>query len=757
MAFDRKSVERVLGILGELGIEALPGAPIVRWFENIDRLGVDPRDCLLEFLLRQGLAESPILHVLSNHRDWVTSAVYAPDDTVLTASNDHSVRFWDSESGRELHRLDLGASPRFYSGRPQLSADGTRVLIPTVDGRVHVGEWKGQDHLTVLSAGRDITRAALSRDGDVVVAGLKDNTALLWLDVTAAPIVLGEPADDDLLFVSAVAISAGGRHAAVGSSNGLLRIWRVGAHPGPPIVLPGATDYLNSVLFGMNDELVAAASDDRRGYLWRWRDSSTPTVLEGNKGEANHIELSRNGRRAVTAGVDKTARVWTDSGIPVAVLGGFHDELLDVTFSPDNEGALVAAASADGTAAIFDVNAGRRLLTLRSHSGTAFTARFNGDGSKVVTSCADTKARIWRVSSGTTFRGHEDRANSAALDPDGKTMVSASDDTTVRHWDLASGRQLKVLRVHTGPVNEAAWSPDGHLVATAGIDGISYLWKPRSTSPPIAISVVDLGPGPSSAAADPAQAAAAVPSTQAFDYGIISVSFSADGQRLLLATRRELLIYRVGDQHLLHRFRLVKPGSDPNPFEVATGATFSPDSQFILTAQLDKTARLRRAADGNVVRELGEDEQNSYPDAVYSAAFNDLGTRVVVANGDGALRIFTTANGQLVIRLVGQWGQLRSAAFSHGNGGLVAAGDTTGRLHVWRETGQLVMVSRAHAERINSLEFSRDNKWLLSASDDRMVRWHPVEQLPSLPKLVAAAGERVYGAAANTVHPTGGA
>jgi WD40 repeat protein len=206
------------------------------------------------------------------------------------------------------------------------------------------------------------------------------------------------------LFVSAVAVSASGRHVTAASSDGFVRVWPVRARPGTPIVLPGAADYVNTIVFGRNDQLVAAASDDHRGYLWRWRSSPTPTVLEGHEAEVNHIVLSRSGRRAVTAGVDKMARVWTDDGVLVAVLGGHHDELLDASLSPDREGTLAATASADGTTGIFDVATSRRLLTLRAHSGTVFTAQFAPDGSRLVTASADTRARTWRVAASKTFR-----------------------------------------------------------------------------------------------------------------------------------------------------------------------------------------------------------------------------------------------------------------------------------------------------------------------------------------------------------------
>jgi WD40 repeat protein len=92
-----------------------------------------------------------------------------------------------------------------------------------------------------------------------------------------------------------------------------------------------------------------------------------------------------------TASLDGTARVWeTSTGEPIATLT--HDDVVDtVSFSPD--GQRLATASRDGTARVWEASTGEPIATL-THDAEVDTVSFSPDGQRVATASRDGTARI---------------------------------------------------------------------------------------------------------------------------------------------------------------------------------------------------------------------------------------------------------------------------------------------------------------------------------------------------------------------------
>jgi dipeptidyl aminopeptidase/acylaminoacyl peptidase len=71
------------------------------------------------------------------------------------------------------------------------------------------------------------------------------------------------------------------------------------------------------------------------------------------------------------------------SGRELHVLRGHEDWVVSAQFSPDGKTAVTA--SEDGTARLWDVASGRQLEVLRGDDGALLSAQFSADGNSVLT------------------------------------------------------------------------------------------------------------------------------------------------------------------------------------------------------------------------------------------------------------------------------------------------------------------------------------------------------------------------------------
>jgi roadblock/LC7 domain-containing protein len=192
----------------------------------------------------------------------------------------------------------------------------------------------------------------------------------------------------------------------------------------------------------------------------------------------NAAAFSPDGRLLATASDDRTARLWdAATGQEVRQLTGHTAAVTAAAFSPD--GRLLATASTDETARLWDVATGQEVRQLTGHTGWVNAAAFSPDGRLLATASADRTARLWDAATGQEARrltGHTASVLSAAFSPAGRLVATASADRTARLWDVTTGQEVRQLSGHTASVLSAAFSPDGRLVATASDDQTAMIW-----------------------------------------------------------------------------------------------------------------------------------------------------------------------------------------------------------------------------------------------------------------------------------------
>ena len=195
---------------------------------------------------------------------------------------------------------------------------------------------------------------------------------------------------------------------------------------------------------------------------------------------------------------------------------------------------------------------------------------------------------------------------------------------------------------------------------------------------------------------------------------VVSASFSPDGRQVVTAS--------------MDKTARVWNLSGPTPVSTVlaghTGpvrsASFSPDGRQVVTASEDKTARVWNLSGPTPVSIV----LAGHTAAIWSASFSPDGRQVVTASWDNTARVWDLSGPTPVSTvLAGHTGPVRSASFSpDGRQVVTAAEDKTAR--VWNLGGPTPVstVLAGHTGRVLSASFSPDGRQVVTASWDNTAR-----------------------------------
>ena len=432
-----------------------------------------------------------------------------------------------------------------------------------------------------------------------------------------------------------------------------------------------------------SDGRLYSASGDGEVLIWE-KGKTKPlsaireiATLKGHKSTINYVSWNPDGTMLATASDDNAARIWdVVSGDLISVLTGHSNPIEHLAWNPS--GTMLATASIDSTARLWDIENGSLIAVLRGHEDRVSDIAWNPSGTKLAAVSYDKTLRIWEASAGKellTIRGHSEWVNTVAWSPDGTKIATASADNTARLWDAVTGNNIAVLKGHTQVVRHITWNPQGTRLATASWDNTGRIWDAK-TGKEIAI-------------------------LKGHSASVNHIAWDPTGR--LLATASLDGTARIwngitGEQvHVLkgHRSKVNYVNWNPQGTRVATAAD-------------ENTARIWNVAKGIEIGVLdGTGNTTSH------IAWNPDGTRLATAGNDGVAHIWDVAGLSC--------GVCGSLSVSLRSGQFVLAGDNSIAVVRSREKDQLPKIFK-HAYTVIQAFISANGENLITISEDAISR-----------------------------------
>ncbi|HYT91211.1 MAG TPA: WD40 repeat domain-containing protein, partial [Gemmataceae bacterium] len=303
-----------------------------------------------------------------------------------------------------------------------------------------------------------------------------------------------------------------------------------------------------------------------------------------------------------------------------------------------------------------------------------------------VLASASNDLSVWDASSGNLLTALPQAVwvTALAFAPDPAFLATGHDDGIVRYWDASTHQLVHEFRQHKRPISALAISGDGKRLAAASEDKSITLW--------------DLESGKS------------VGTLLGHTDRIPALIWHPDGRHLISAGWDTTA--RIWDTQTLQPVILLNSHAAQ-----VTALALSPGGELLACADSDNAVHIWKFAERKTLHVLKGTAHD-----IRCLAFSPDGQRLALGGGDRVIHLWDPRQGQ-PLSSQGAGSRALSRLALSPDGQFLASNAGGAGLKVWNTATREIMVQAEGADKVHTVVWSPDGKWLAGGTDAHVLLW----------------------------------